>query len=172
MPNVSRWYFVAVTLVFLYYYFLLPSSSNLRIQSKGSVSTKKGNTGDYWQPKKWSQKVVAVGDLHGDLERASKVLRMAGVVDHRNRWIGKNTILGESDLSAVSAVSSCLNACEVQTGDIVDRVSTLTMLSDSSGLRSQGKDTIALYHLFDHLRAQADKAGGAVISLLGNHEMM
>lgn len=44
----------------------------------------------------------------------------------------------------------------VQTGDIVDR----------------GKDTIALYHLFDELRVQAEAAGGAVVSLLGNHELM
>ncbi|KAL8276307.1 hypothetical protein RQP46_011273 [Phenoliferia psychrophenolica] len=44
----------------------------------------------------------------------------------------------------------------VQTGDIVDR----------------GRDTIALYRLMDSLRAQATKAGGAVVSLLGNHEIM
>lgn len=43
----------------------------------------------------------------------------------------------------------------VQTGDIVDR----------------GRDTIALYKLFDTLRGQAAAAGGEVISLLGNHEV-
>lgn len=43
----------------------------------------------------------------------------------------------------------------IQTGDIVDR----------------GPDTIAIYRLFDTLRAQARDAGGEVISLLGNHEV-
>jgi 3',5'-cyclic AMP phosphodiesterase CpdA len=75
--------------------------------------------------------------LHGDLPHAQRVLRLAGLVDHRSRWIGKRAVL-------------------VQTGDIVDR----------------GRDTIALYAFFDQLRAQAEKAGGVVVSLLGNHEMM
>ncbi|KAG0220133.1 hypothetical protein BGX31_011077 [Mortierella sp. GBA43] len=44
----------------------------------------------------------------------------------------------------------------VQTGDIVDR----------------GPDTIALYHLFDKLRSQAKAAGGKIINLYGNHEVM
>lgn len=44
----------------------------------------------------------------------------------------------------------------VSTGDIVDR----------------GDDTIALYRLFQTLRAQATRAGGKVVNLLGNHEFM
>ncbi|KAJ3085598.1 hypothetical protein HK102_014015 [Quaeritorhiza haematococci] len=44
----------------------------------------------------------------------------------------------------------------VQTGDIVDR----------------GPDTIALYKLMQDLDKQSRKAGGQVVSLLGNHEVM
>ncbi|KAF9036262.1 Metallo-dependent phosphatase-like protein [Panaeolus papilionaceus] len=44
----------------------------------------------------------------------------------------------------------------VQTGDIIDR----------------GDDTIKLYVWMDKLRAQAQKTGGTVLSLLGNHEWM
>ncbi|KAG0051909.1 hypothetical protein BGZ83_003188 [Gryganskiella cystojenkinii] len=44
----------------------------------------------------------------------------------------------------------------VQTGDLVDR----------------GPDTIAIYRLFEKLRVQARAAGGEVINLLGNHEVM
>ncbi|KAM0750927.1 Metallo-dependent phosphatase [Meredithblackwellia eburnea MCA 4105] len=44
----------------------------------------------------------------------------------------------------------------VQTGDIVDR----------------GRDTIAIYRLMDELRPQAELAGGGLVSLLGNHEIM
>lgn len=38
-------------------------------------------------------RVVAVGDLHGDLEQALAVLRMAGVVDAEGHWSGGSTIL-------------------------------------------------------------------------------
>ncbi|ORX96833.1 Metallo-dependent phosphatase [Basidiobolus meristosporus CBS 931.73] len=44
----------------------------------------------------------------------------------------------------------------VQTGDIVDR----------------GPDTILLYKYFQKLRAQAAAAGGNVVNLFGNHEIM
>ncbi|KAI9096581.1 Metallo-dependent phosphatase-like protein [Phlyctochytrium arcticum] len=48
------------------------------------------------------QRIVAIGDLHGDLPAALEVLRMAGVVDGNGEWNGGDTVL-------------------VQTGDIVDR---------------------------------------------------
>lgn len=86
--------------------------------------------------KKFKSRIVAVGDLHGDLSHAVRVLRLAGLINLRNEWIGKRSIL-------------------VQTGDIVDR----------------GKDTILLYQLMDRLRGEASRAGGAVVNLLGNHEV-
>lgn len=51
-----------------------------------------------------SRRVVAVADLHGDLEHAHNVLRMAGLIDNQDvpNWIGGHNVL-------------------VSTGDIVDR---------------------------------------------------
>ncbi|GAA5933032.1 hypothetical protein JCM3775_005294 [Rhodotorula graminis] len=83
------------------------------------------------------QRIVALGDVHGDLPAAMSILRRAGLVDLKGHWTGQDAIL-------------------VQTGDIVDR----------------GPDTIALYRFFQGLRPQAEKAGGALVSLMGNHEMM
>jgi hypothetical protein len=54
---------------------------------------------DVWQG---VERVVAVGDVHGDLEQLVKVLRFAGVVDEQTNWSGGKTHL-------------------VQTGDVVDR---------------------------------------------------
>ncbi|KZP00474.1 Metallo-dependent phosphatase [Calocera viscosa TUFC12733] len=48
------------------------------------------------------KKIVAVGDLHGDLRNAQKVLRMSGVIDSFGDWSGEVDTL-------------------VQTGDIIDR---------------------------------------------------
>lgn len=47
-------------------------------------------------------RVVALGDLHGDLAKTRRALRLAGIVDEEDRWIGGDAIV-------------------VQTGDIVDR---------------------------------------------------
>lgn len=48
------------------------------------------------------ERLVAIGDLHGDLEAARTALRLAGAVNDEDRWIG-------GDLTIV------------QTGDILDR---------------------------------------------------
>lgn len=53
-------------------------------------------------PSRFKRRIVAIGDLHGDLPHAVRVLRLAELIDMRNKWIGKKTVL-------------------VQTGDIVDR---------------------------------------------------
>lgn len=52
--------------------------------------------------REFKRKIVAVGDLHGDMHNAQTVLEMAGVVNSGGHWTG------EVDLF-------------VQTGDIIDR---------------------------------------------------
>jgi len=47
-------------------------------------------------------RIVAIGDLHGDLDAARRALRLAGVIDADDRWIGGDMTL-------------------VQTGDVLDR---------------------------------------------------
>src|SRR5687768_14942129 len=49
-----------------------------------------------------TERVVAVGDVHGAYDRFTGILRAAGLIDQRDRWIGGRAIL-------------------IQTGDIVDR---------------------------------------------------
>jgi hypothetical protein len=48
------------------------------------------------------QRIIAVGDLHGDYSAWLDIVRAAGLIDSRNRWAGGNTIL-------------------VQVGDVTDR---------------------------------------------------
>lgn len=83
------------------------------------------------------QRVVAVGDLHGDLDNALAVLRLAGLVDDAGSWAGGATVL-------------------VQTGDLVDR-------------GDEGREVLALLR---RLQEEAAAAGGRVVQLLGNHELM
>lgn len=48
------------------------------------------------------ERLVAIGDLHGDLEATRRVLRLAGAIDAEDRWIGGSLVV-------------------VQTGDQLDR---------------------------------------------------
>jgi hypothetical protein len=82
-------------------------------------------------------RVIAIGDLHGDLGAARRALRVAKVIDNNDAWIGGDTTL-------------------VQTGDLLDR----------------GNEERPLLELFEHVAASAEKAGGALLRLNGNHEVM
>ena len=48
------------------------------------------------------RRIVALGDLHGDLDAARAALRLAGAIDGTDRWVGGDLVV-------------------VQTGDQLDR---------------------------------------------------
>jgi len=83
------------------------------------------------------ERLVAVGDVHGDVDDLCLILRRTGLVDDRNRWIGGNATL-------------------VQTGDLVDR-------------GPKGREAM---ELLIGIEKEAAKAGGQVVPLFGNHEVM
>jgi hypothetical protein len=83
------------------------------------------------------ERVVAVGDVHGDFDNFCLILRRSGLVDENNHWTGGSATL-------------------VQTGDLIDR-------------GSKGRDAMDLVM---ELEKEAAKKGGAVVPLLGNHEVM
>ncbi|HZO14486.1 MAG TPA: metallophosphoesterase, partial [Polyangiaceae bacterium] len=49
-----------------------------------------------------ARRVVAIGDVHGDIAATRAVLRLAGLMDEKERWSGGDSVL-------------------VQTGDVLDR---------------------------------------------------
>lgn len=83
------------------------------------------------------ERLVAIGDLHGDLAATRSALRAAGAIDEADNWIGGKLVV-------------------VQTGDILDR----------------GDDEQAILDLLFALEGKAKAAGGELIMLLGNHELM
>jgi hypothetical protein len=83
------------------------------------------------------ERVVAIGDLHGDYDNYMATLQAAGLVDRKGKWVG-----GETHF--------------VQTGDVPDR----------------GPDTLRILEHLDKLAKQAERKGGRVHSLIGNHEAM
>jgi hypothetical protein len=103
--------------------------------SKSKSTPAAAPTRPYLQPA--TQSLVAIGDLHGDLEQTRKVLRLAGAIDQSDHWIGGKLVV-------------------VQTGDEIDR----------------GDDDRAVLELIERLKHEAKAAGGALIALSGNHELM
>jgi hypothetical protein len=83
------------------------------------------------------KRLVAIGDLHGDLAAMRSALKLAGAIDDKDAWIGGDLVI-------------------VQTGDVLDR----------------GDDEQAMIDLILKLEPQAKAAGGAMIWLMGNHELM
>ena len=81
--------------------------------------------------------MVAIGDLHGDLDVTRRALRLAGALGADDHWSGGKVVV-------------------VQTGDVIDR----------------GDSDREVLDLLERLRGEATRAGGALIALCGNHELM
>ncbi len=83
------------------------------------------------------QRIVAVGDVHGDFDGLVDILSATGLVDGDLAWAGGTSVL-------------------VQTGDLLD---------GKSGVRD-------VLDLMMRLQSEARAAGGDVIVLLGDHEVL
>ena len=84
-----------------------------------------------------TERLVAIGDVHGDLDDFVGILQRAQLVDPSKRWSGGHTIL-------------------VQTGDFLDR----------------GAKAREAMDLLMSLQKDAQRQGGRVVVLMGNHEAM
>ena len=93
-------------------------------------------------------RLIAIGDLHGDLTALLYALKKAGVIDYNGGWIGGKTIV-------------------VQVGDVLDRGGRGVSVPSDDEL-----EEIEIFHYLYKLNNQARTCGGRVISLIGNHELM
>ena len=112
-------------------------------------------------------KLVAIGDIHGDLSVAIKSLKLAGV-------ISMNISDELKDISKINWTGG--NTFVVQLGDQIDRVRpekyyNNLCVEENNIVEDEGSD-LKIICLFEMLNAQALKVGGALISILGNHELM
>lgn len=99
-------------------------------------------------------RIIAIGDIHGDFDYLLYLLRMAKVIDENNNWIGGDTHV-------------------VQLGDQIDSCRLMNGECNKKGavIHDEGND-ITIIRFMDKLHKHAIKENGAVISLLGNHEVM
>ena len=94
-------------------------------------------------------KIIAIGDIHGDFKVLIKALQLGEVIDDDNNWIGGNTYV-------------------VQVGDVFDKGGRN---NEDTSLDVEIEEIKILHFLYE-LNKKAIPNGGKVISLLGNHELM
>jgi hypothetical protein len=100
------------------------------------------------------KRIIVIGDIHGDWEMTQKLLKVPKLIDSKGNWIGGDTIV-------------------VQVGDQIDRCrySGIPCNDKNATKNDEGNDWKILQY-FTELHKQAQKVGGAVYSLIGNHELM
>jgi hypothetical protein len=101
-----------------------------------------------------SPRVVAIGDIHGDVDAFRGILEHAGIVDAAGRWIARNTTLVQlGDLTdrgpKVRAVMDLLIDLEEQATAAGGRVEVLLGNHEALNLAGEGRDvTQAIYASF------------------------
>jgi hypothetical protein len=97
-----------------------------------------------------NNRIVVIGDIHGDIRRFKDILIDAKVINNNIEWIAepKNTIV-------------------IQMGDQVDSINRDPTLAEWEVLPD-----VEMIYFTDLLNKIARAKGGRVISLIGNHELM
>ena len=93
------------------------------------------------------KRIIVIGDIHGDFDILIKCLKKGRVIDNNKQWIGGNTHV-------------------VQLGDIVYK--------GGRGIKCNAKqmEEFSIYEYLNYLDTEAEKYGGKVHYLIGNHEIM
>jgi hypothetical protein len=103
------------------------------------------------------KRIIAIGDIHGDLNLAMRSFKLAKLIDDNFNWIANppSTVV-------------------IQVGDQVDSCRPIPGINDCHNQRQPNDkaEDLAVINFFDQMHAKASAHGGAVYSLLGNHELM
>ena len=106
-------------------------------------------------PKK--ERIIAIGDLHGDYKLTINCLKLANLIDDNLEWIAdpKDTVV-------------------VQIGDQIDRCRPINKKGchHPDITKDDEASDIKIMELFTNLHKKAIIHGGGVYSLLGNHEIL
>ncbi|AUF82472.1 calcineurin-like phosphoesterase [Tetraselmis virus 1] len=99
-------------------------------------------------------RIIVVPDVHSDLKKAKECLRLAGVLNRKDEWVGGNTIV-------------------VQIGDQVDGGERGPVVKRKEHVCNLAtKRDVSVIRFFNKLHNKAIEDGGAVYCIVGNHEMM
>lgn len=100
------------------------------------------------------RRIIAIGDIHGDLSVAKRCFKVAKLIDDNDNWIGDDTV--------VVQVGDQIDSCRPRPGHDCHNVR----------LNTDKPEDVSVIQFFDSMHDKAVIHGGAVYSLLGNHELM
>jgi len=104
-------------------------------------------------------RIIVIGDIHGDMTVLIECLLISGVIDNNNNWIGGETVIVQ--------VGDQIDSCRYDGKNNCNDVNTYKIHNSTDNPH----DVKILYYMTE-LHNKARKDGGAVYSLLGNHELM
>jgi hypothetical protein len=106
-----------------------------------------------------TKRIIVIGDIHGDMSMLIKCLIVAKLIKKNNihKWTGKDTI--------VVQVGDQIDSCRYNGIDKCNDPNTYTPENDFPN------DVNILYYM-TRLHNEAQKSGGAIYSIMGNHEFM
>lgn len=100
-----------------------------------------------------ASRIIVIPDVHRDVKKAVSCFRLAGLIDDGGAWVGGSTVV-------------------VQVGDQVDGGHRNPADEPPHECGRANKEDVAVLKFFNKMHGKASAEGGAVYSLMGNHEMM
>ncbi len=106
-----------------------------------------------------ANRIIVIGDIHGDFNMLIKCLKLAKLIDNKHNWIGKDTI--------VVQVGDQIDSCRFTTknDNYQSNCNNMTIENDDP-------DDLNILYFMTKLHKKASTDGGAVYSLVGNHELL
>ncbi len=98
-------------------------------------------------------RIIVIGDIHGDMEKLYDCLIIGKLIDRDGNWIGGETVV-------------------VQVGDQIDSCRVNCDRPDNDTKSDNNKSDVDILYFLTKLHKKASEKGGAVYSLMGNHEFM
>ena len=111
------------------------------------------------------KRLVAIGDLHGDLIATLKVLKLAEVIPQSSRINDINNIHWSGGSTWIIQLGDQIDRCRPD--DLVQNC-----IKDFDDVYEDEGNNQAIFQLFLRLDDEAKRYGGRVLGLLGNHELM
>lgn len=114
------------------------------------------------------KRIIAIGDIHGDLDLALKCLRLGNLIDENHDWIGGQTVV----VQVGDQIDRCRPNRQIDPDGTPEEPTKLFKCHEPETTKPDEASDITIMELFTKLHKQAVAVGGAVYSLLGNHELM
>lgn len=118
-------------------------------------------------------RIVVIGDIHGDFEVAIKCLVLAKCIEYIEPPVHKTVDVMDAFFHTLKWIGG--DTYIVQLGDQIDRVRPQRWdrndISRDAAYEDEGS-TLEIFYLFHHLDKLAREHQGRVLSMIGNHEIM